>query len=86
MRYRWRRCRGPSVNLARSKKRPKPFITCAAGRLETLLDAYTQDEGQFWALWPSSRHLSPKVRVFVDFIEQRLFKAAVRANPTPAAT
>lgn len=58
----------------------------AAGRLETLLDAYTQDEGQFWALWPSSRHLSPKVRVFVDFIEQRLFKAAVTANPTPAAT
>lgn len=58
----------------------------AAGRLETLLDTYTQDEGQFWALWPSSRHLSPKVRVFVDFIEQRLFKAAVRANPTPAAT
>lgn len=58
----------------------------AAGRLETLLDAYTQDEGQFWALWPSSRHLSPKVRVFVDFIEQRLFKAAIRVNPTPAAT
>ncbi|ALZ83142.1 LysR family transcriptional regulator [Pseudomonas oryzihabitans] len=58
----------------------------AAGRLETLLDAYTQDEGQFWALWPSSRHLSPKVRVFVDFIEQRLFKAAIRVNPTPGAT
>lgn len=58
----------------------------AAGRLETLLEAYTQDEGQFWALWPSNRHLSPKVRVFVDFIEQRLFKAAIRANPTPAAT
>ncbi|PVZ10524.1 MULTISPECIES: LysR substrate-binding domain-containing protein [unclassified Pseudomonas] len=44
------------------------------GALETVLDAHMQDRGQFWALWPSSRHLSPKIRVFVDFIAERLFK------------
>ena len=44
------------------------------GALETLLDAHTSDQGQFWALWPSSRHLSPKIRVFVDFIVERLFQ------------
>ena len=45
------------------------------GALESLLDAQTSDQGQFWALWQSSRHLSPKIRVFVDFIAERLFKA-----------
>lgn len=45
------------------------------GALESLLDAHTSDHGQFWALWQSSRHLSPKIRVFVDFIAERLFKA-----------
>lgn len=45
------------------------------GALESLLDAHTSDRGQFWALWQSSRHLSPKIRVFVDFIAERLFKA-----------
>ncbi|WP_087502948.1 LysR substrate-binding domain-containing protein [Pseudomonas sp. SID14000] len=44
------------------------------GALESLLDAHTSDQGQFWALWQSSRHLSPKIRVFVDFIAERLFK------------
>ncbi|TCV92083.1 LysR family transcriptional regulator [Luteibacter rhizovicinus] len=32
------------------------------------------DEGRFWVLWPSSRQLSPKIRVFVDFVCARLFK------------
>lgn len=45
------------------------------GALESLLDAHTSDQGQFWALWQSSRHLSPKIRVLVDFIAERLFKA-----------
>lgn len=28
--------------------------------------------GRFRAVWPTSRHLSPKVRVFVDFLKARL--------------
>jgi len=45
------------------------------GALETLLDTHTGNSEQFWALWPSGRHLSPKIRVFVDFLAQYLFKA-----------
>jgi DNA-binding transcriptional LysR family regulator len=41
------------------------------GRLTAVLEG---DEGQFWVLWPSSRHLSPKIRVFVDFVSAQLFK------------
>lgn len=41
--------------------------------LHIVLDDAQQDHGQFWALWPSNRHLSPKIRVFVDFISSRLF-------------
>ncbi|MBB3227834.1 DNA-binding transcriptional LysR family regulator [Luteibacter sp. Sphag1AF] len=33
------------------------------------------DEGRFWVIWPSSRQLSPKIRVFVDFVCARLFTA-----------
>ncbi|KRA19211.1 LysR family transcriptional regulator [Pseudomonas synxantha] len=47
----------------------------AQGRLESELDDQCSDQGQFWALWPSSRHLSPKIRVFVDFVAGRLFPA-----------
>ncbi|MBA8878141.1 LysR family transcriptional regulator [Phyllobacterium myrsinacearum] len=44
-----------------------------AGELRTLLDDCLIQTGQFWVLWPSNRHLSPKLRVFVDFIAPRLF-------------
>ncbi len=40
----------------------------ADGRLVRVLDAQMGPGGQFKALWPSSRHLSPKVRVFVDWL------------------
>ena len=43
------------------------------GHLRTLLDDHIVDQGQFWAVWSSSRHLTPKIRVFVDFIATRLF-------------
>jgi len=45
------------------------------GRLRTVLDDLITDQGQFWAVWSSSRHLTPKIRVFVDFIATRLFVA-----------
>ena len=45
----------------------------AAGTLRTVLDAHLKHEGQFSVLWPSSRQLSPKLRVFVDFLAERLF-------------
>ncbi|WP_104667561.1 LysR substrate-binding domain-containing protein [Ensifer adhaerens] len=52
------------------------------GRLRTVLDAHLDAPGQFHLLWPSNRHLSPKVRVFVDFLSERLF--ADRCERAPA--
>ena len=52
------------------------FLGCdaiAAGRLRTVLDGYLGIPGQFSILWPWSRRLSPKVRVLVDFLSERLF-------------
>ncbi|QNA85877.1 LysR family transcriptional regulator [Sphingomonas sp. So64.6b] len=43
------------------------------GTLVAVLEPYVQHQGVFRMLWPSSRHLSPKLRVFVDFMAQNLF-------------
>lgn len=47
------------------------------GILVAVLNPYTHHSGTFRMLWPSSRYLSPKLRVFVDFMAQNLF--SVRA-------
>lgn len=44
------------------------------GALVVVLDEAKDTTGQFWIVWPSSRHLSPKLRVFVDFCASRLFR------------
>ena len=45
------------------------------GILVTVLDDYTDRSGPLRVLWPSSRHLSPKLRVFVDFLAANLVPA-----------
>ncbi|MBB6483047.1 LysR family transcriptional regulator [Rhizobium lusitanum] len=55
----------------------------AEGKLLTVLDDFIDEPGHFHMLWPSSRHLSPKVRVFVDFLGERLF--AKSCDILPAA-
>ncbi|WP_198088131.1 LysR family transcriptional regulator [Variovorax sp. E3] len=54
----------------------------ADGRLLTVLEEPLSTSGQFRALWPSSRHLSPKVRVFVDHLCKHL-SASERALAKP---
>ncbi|WP_025127458.1 LysR family transcriptional regulator [Pseudomonas sp. PH1b] len=44
----------------------------AEGSLVAVLDDYQEERGTFSILWPGSRHLLPKLRVFVDFLSQRL--------------
>ena len=44
------------------------------GELVTLLDNFIEHQGSFRLLWPSSKHLSPKLRVFIDFMSVELFK------------
>jgi DNA-binding transcriptional LysR family regulator len=45
----------------------------AEGRLVTVLTGYATDRKVFRAVWPSGRHLSPKIRVFVDYLAKHLF-------------
>ena len=42
------------------------------GVLVTVLDDYTDRSGPLRIIWPSSRHLSPKLRAFVDFLAANL--------------
>lgn len=51
------------------------FTLCqsvGSGRLVPVLDQYTKERGFFSALWPSNRHMLPKVRVFVDYLAQHM--------------
>ena len=45
----------------------------ADGSLRSLLEDYLSATGTFRVLWPTSRYLSPKIRVFVDFMAVNLF-------------
>jgi DNA-binding transcriptional LysR family regulator len=42
------------------------------GLLVTVLDNHTDRSGPLRILWPSSRHLAPKLRAFVDFLAANL--------------
>jgi len=44
----------------------------AAGRLQAVLTTYKVQELSIYAVYPDRRHLSPKVRAFVDFMDQRI--------------
>lgn len=48
----------------------------ASGRLECILSEYTMSDSAVFAVYPQNRHLSPKVRAFVDFL-------ALRFGPEP---
>jgi DNA-binding transcriptional LysR family regulator len=39
-----------------------------AGTLVTVLDEYTTERNTFQLLWPSGRHVTPRLRAFIDFI------------------
>ena len=47
----------------------------AADRLQPVLAGELGAHGRYQALWPSSRHLSPKVRAFVDHLAAALLTA-----------
>ena len=40
----------------------------AAGTLVSILDEYVQEDVPIYAVYPSGKHLSPKVRAFLDFL------------------
>ena len=43
------------------------------GELVQVLADYTVHTGVFRLLWPSSKHLSLRLRVFIDFMHSQLF-------------
>lgn len=44
----------------------------ARGELVSLLDPYRLPDDGVWVLYPHNRHLTPKVRLLVDFLVERL--------------
>ena len=49
------------------------------GALVSVLDTYQPRDLGVWAVYPSSRHLSTKVRYFIDYLVERLDKESVNA-------
>ncbi|MGO2018443.1 LysR family transcriptional regulator [Psychrobacter sp.] len=43
-----------------------------SGELISLLDDYREPEESIWAIYPHNRHLSPKIRLLVDYLAERL--------------
>jgi DNA-binding transcriptional LysR family regulator len=43
-----------------------------SGQLIDLLSAFQEEREGIWALYPNNRHLSPKVRMLVDFLAEKL--------------
>lgn len=46
-----------------------------AGSLISVLEPYLQAQTKISVMWPTSRHLSPRLRVFVDFVAENLLLA-----------
>jgi DNA-binding transcriptional LysR family regulator len=57
----------------------------AEGRLLRVLPDYATAVGGVYALYPSSRHLSPAVKAFIDLAAERLSRAAAREDCVPEA-
>lgn len=46
---------------------------CVAGRLRPVLAEHARHAAPFHILWPGSRNMPPKLRVFIDFLVAKLF-------------
>lgn len=54
------------------------FACIADGRLQRVLETYTTPAGGLHVVYPSSKHLSPLVRAFIELAERRLHEADAR--------
>ncbi|MGD8576616.1 MAG: LysR family transcriptional regulator [Thiohalophilus sp.] len=54
-----------------------------AGRLQSVLDDYRAQEISIYAVYPERRHLSPKVRAFVEFMQEHLSDPPYWDQPAP---
>lgn len=51
----------------------------ASGKLVSLLERYQEADDGIWAIYPHNRHLSPKVRMLLDYLSERLQPAGKRS-------
>jgi DNA-binding transcriptional LysR family regulator len=58
----------------------------AQGSLVAVLQPYLDSPQVFRALWPSGRQISPKARVFIDYLSQYLFPVSAPADQTAAVS
>jgi len=56
----------------------------AAGSLMCFMEDYIRETGEFAALWPASRQLSPRIRAFVNFLAEHLQFGVPSVEPTGA--
>jgi len=52
----------------------------AAGAVEPVLEKFASPPHPIWLVYPQTRHLSPKVRVFIDFLTARFAGGRRRAR------
>jgi len=57
---------------ARSIALPVAEASVRDGRLRRVLDDYTTPVGGLYAVYPSSRHVSPLVKAFIELAAERL--------------
>ncbi len=55
-----------------------------SGDLISVLDNYRQPNSAVWAVYPPNRHLSPKVRLLVDFLRERINNHPIYKYRNPA--
>jgi DNA-binding transcriptional LysR family regulator len=55
------------------------------GTLKAVLQPYIQDNESFCALWPTSQYLSPRLRVFLDFLAKDYFPHLTISAERPEA-
>jgi DNA-binding transcriptional LysR family regulator len=48
----------------------EPYLQ--SGKLITILDNYQVPDEGIWAIYPQNRHLSPKIRLLVDYLSEQL--------------
>ena len=58
----------------------------AAGTLRRVLARHTRHSAAFRILWPSSKHLSPKLRVFIDYLGAHVFPPRASPQAMPFST
>ena len=56
------------------------------GRLRRVLDDYTTPVGGFYAVYPSSRHVSPLVKEFIELAAERLAAAGTGEDEAVAVS